>query len=131
LHIPHFILLLLLFLPFLLSSHLSFLFPLYFSLALRDLHSFPTRRSSDLFLDILSFSRKSLSTIVGVIMFFYVLLNLEKIVKPSRSEEHTSELQSRFDLVCRLLLEKKNKTILIMITIFKTSKADWQGQTSD
>src|SRR5699024_12586332 len=27
---------------------------------------------------------------------------------PSRSEEHTSELQSRFDLVCRLLLEKKN-----------------------
>src|SRR5699024_11401349 len=28
----------------------------------------------------------------------------------SRSEEHTSELQSRFDLVCRLLLEKKNKT---------------------
>src|SRR5699024_12093330 len=32
--------------------------------------------------------------------------------KPSpRSEEHTSELQSRFDLVCRLLLEKK-KTIV-------------------
>src|SRR5699024_12596003 len=27
--------------------------------------------------------------------------------EPSRSEEHTSELQSRFDLVCRLLLEKK------------------------
>src|SRR5207249_11197961 len=27
----------------------------------------------------------------------------------SRSEEHTSELQSRFDLVCRLLLEKKKK----------------------
>src|SRR5207249_11387269 len=27
-----------------------------------------------------------------------------------RSEEHTSELQSRFDLVCRLLLEKKQKT---------------------
>src|SRR6202046_5798428 len=26
-----------------------------------------------------------------------------------RSEEHTSELQSRFDLVCRLLLEKNNK----------------------
>src|SRR5207249_7650879 len=26
---------------------------------------------------------------------------------PKRSEEHTSELQSRFDLVCRLLLEKK------------------------
>src|SRR6266704_2544152 len=28
---------------------------------------------------------------------------------PIRSEEHTSELQSRFDLVCRLLLEKKKK----------------------
>src|SRR5690349_22772692 len=27
---------------------------------------------------------------------------------PPRSEEHTSELQSRRDLVCRLLLEKKN-----------------------
>src|SRR5207249_10032706 len=27
-------------------------------------------------------------------------------VQPLRSEEHTSELQSRFDLVCRLLLEK-------------------------
>src|SRR5207249_10791963 len=27
--------------------------------------------------------------------------------KRARSEEHTSELQSRFDLVCRLLLEKK------------------------
>src|SRR5699024_11907145 len=28
-----------------------------------------------------------------------------------RSEEHTSELQSRFDLVCRLLLEKKKMSI--------------------
>src|SRR5207249_10746167 len=28
---------------------------------------------------------------------------------PPRSEEHASELQSRFDLVCRLLLEKKKK----------------------
>src|SRR5438067_9236706 len=31
-----------------------------------------------------------------------------QIGTPERSEEHTSELQSRFDLVCRLLLEKKN-----------------------
>src|SRR5699024_11709103 len=30
-------------------------------------------------------------------------------VRQRRSEEHTSELQSRFDLVCRLLLENKNK----------------------
>src|SRR5438874_9524034 len=32
-----------------------------------------------------------------------------KNFKAGRSEEHTSELQSRRDLVCRLLLEKKNK----------------------
>src|SRR3712207_7005409 len=31
---------------------------------------------------------------------------------PGRSEEHTSELQSRQYLVCRLLLEKKKKTII-------------------
>src|SRR5699024_11483957 len=34
---------------------------------------------------------------------------LENVVVLGRSEEHTSELQSRFDLVCRLLLEKKKK----------------------
>src|SRR5260221_4837881 len=34
--------------------------------------------------------------------------NLEGIAEP-RSEEHTSELQSHSDLVCRLLLGKKNK----------------------
>src|SRR2546429_3273983 len=33
----------------------------------------------------------------------------EKWSEPQRSEEHTSELQSRLHLVCRLLLEKKNK----------------------
>src|SRR5207249_12314363 len=32
-----------------------------------------------------------------------------------RSEEHTSELQSRFDLVCRLLLEKKKKKTIVTI----------------
>src|SRR2546429_3309473 len=31
-----------------------------------------------------------------------------------RSEEHTSELQSRLHLVCRLLLEKKKKTMTIV-----------------
>src|SRR5437868_12683477 len=35
---------------------------------------------------------------------------------PARSEEHTSELQSRFDLVCRLLLEKKKRRIRARIT---------------
>src|SRR2546422_3198399 len=32
-----------------------------------------------------------------------------KVLDPERSEEHTSELQSRLHLVCRLLLEKKKK----------------------
>src|SRR5699024_12179037 len=38
------------------------------------------------------------------------LWNRECLVSyfPRRSEDHTSELQSRFDFVCRLLLEKKN-----------------------
>src|SRR5699024_11670139 len=33
----------------------------------------------------------------------------QKLQEWFRSEEHTSELQSRFDIVCRILLEKKNK----------------------
>src|SRR6267378_4770928 len=37
----------------------------------------------------------------------------------SRSEEHTSELQSRRDLVCRLLLEKKKKKHLYQQTRMK------------
>src|SRR2546427_11526129 len=46
---------------------------------------------------------------LGVVMFLFVI-GLE--MKPShlwRSEEHTSELQSQPNLVCRLLLEKKKK----------------------
>src|SRR3712207_6908476 len=39
---------------------------------------------------------------------------------PTRSEEHTSELQSRQYLVCRLLLEKK-KTYHILILLFSIS----------
>src|SRR5205809_5824491 len=39
--------------------------------------------------------------------------NLEDLpVERNRSEEHTSELQSRLQLVCRLLLEKKKKKCL-------------------
>src|SRR5699024_12571169 len=41
-----------------------------------------------------------------------------------RSEEHTSELQSRFDLVCRLLLEKKNKA-----NTRRTNPADTVGHS--
>src|SRR2546421_2181037 len=45
-------------------------------------------------------------------------LILEHDIKPEqRSEEHTSELQSRSDLVCRLLLEKKkNANLMIQAT---------------
>src|SRR6516165_11023213 len=34
-----------------------------------------------------------------------------RVGKPSRSEEHTSELQSQSNIVCRLLLEKKKKNL--------------------
>src|SRR5437773_7160915 len=64
-----------------------------------DLHSFPTRRSSDL----RSYARRS-SGEQGVAPV------LAGAHAGRRSEEHTSELQSHHDLVCRLLLEKK-KTI--------------------
>src|SRR5207249_9133607 len=104
----------------------------FFSLCsrhLRDLHSFPTRRSSDLTgaiaisrvfvspeapssgtssesllacLKIACAFRSSFSTISSD-------MTLTETCFRFRSEEHTSELQSRFDLVCRLLLEKKNK----------------------
>src|SRR5689334_24006151 len=36
----------------------------------------------------------------------------------ARSEEHTSELQSQFHLVCRLLLEKKNRKKIISLDSF-------------
>src|SRR5439155_19503679 len=68
----------------------------------QDLHSFPTRRSSDLIkvdnaIGCIPSTRRSkmrpAATAAAV---------------PIRSEEHTSELQSLGQLVCRLLLEKKN-----------------------
>src|SRR5207249_11463659 len=42
-------------------------------------------------------------------MEFGQFLHQGNLMDVARSEEHTSELQSRFDLVCRLLLEKKKK----------------------
>src|SRR5690606_41823667 len=71
----------------------------------RDLHSFPTRRSSDLaLLDALfqQFVR------AGLLQRKMHALRGERFAARDRSEEHTSELQSRENLVCRLLLEKKN-----------------------
>src|SRR5688572_32562567 len=84
----------------------------------RDLHSFPTRRSSDLAGSAENVSEASRPA--------ERLLRLDPGSRhplagsrlhrgrPSvqhqraRSEEHTSELQSQSNLVCRLLLEKKN-----------------------
>src|SRR5207247_11409749 len=42
-------------------------------------------------------------------LWFGVVWFIALLSRQSRSEEHTSELQSRVDLVCRLLLEKKNQ----------------------
>src|SRR5437868_15284269 len=92
------------------TSHSVYHISFYSSDHHRDLHSFPTRRSSDLD------SRKGHAAQEG-------LQDVQRLhhgaterpairmlpARRLRSEEHTSELQSRFDLVCRLLLEKKNK----------------------
>src|SRR2546421_7960417 len=43
------------------------------------------------------------------------VIEVVKGVGVDRSEEHTSELQSRSDLVCRLLLEKKKKTSIMLV----------------
>src|SRR2546429_6665172 len=45
-----------------------------------------------------------------------------------RSEEHTSELQSRLHLVCRLLLEKKKISIVFTVTAYS---ALWQAVQDD
>src|SRR5438067_1750112 len=50
-----------------------------------------------------------------------VLLNLHNA--GFRSEEHTSELQSRFELVCRLLLEKKKSTLAYAVLFLLLSAA--------
>src|SRR5260370_5291259 len=41
----------------------------------------------------------------------YVILKEKEKAREVRSEEHTSELQSHLNLVCRLLLEKKKNTL--------------------
>src|SRR5207249_12276022 len=94
------------------TAHVSSsFFSFYCSSDHRDLHSFPTRRSSDLWLT-------ELSRILPELRERYPDLPVPagevseargRLFEGVRSEEHTSELQSRFDLVCRLLLEKKKK----------------------
>src|SRR2546422_6515353 len=48
--------------------------------------------------------------LVGLAGIFYLFLKDPRLDRFARSEEHTSELQSRLHLVCRLLLEKKKQT---------------------
>src|SRR5690348_18221348 len=86
---------------------ISFFFSL--SGALRDLHSFPTRRSSDLvdFGAEVGSDRASGRAAHHCIVAFQPNGSAARPLARSRSEEHTSELQSPVHLVCRLLLEKK------------------------
>src|SRR5699024_12592449 len=88
-----------------------------------DLPSFPTRRSSDLLFckNCRSLDKNkntpnrppmTMATVVEIPSIIKVstnacIISLRSASSLSRSEEHTSELQSRFDLVCRLLLETK------------------------
>src|SRR5687768_17920864 len=75
----------------------------------QDLHSFPTRRSSDLA------QRVALGAVRGDEQLRVAphddgdLAEGRRRGDGTRSEEHTSELQSRLHLVCRLLLEKKKR----------------------
>src|SRR5207302_8798928 len=86
----------------------------------RDLHSFPTRRSSDLTKIIFAGCCTWKIIVRGICSCAALRRTGWPEMKPvissqpvrrsaARSEEHTSELQSRENLVCRLLLEKKKK----------------------
>src|SRR5947209_17194844 len=92
-----------------LSSVYSLLFFFYSSGDHRDLHSFPTRRSSDLQLQGQRRHHRRLCCASAGARHPRKLGALGLSRCGRRSEEHTSELQSRQYLVCRLLLEKKKK----------------------
>src|SRR2546430_10324772 len=49
--------------------------------------------------------------------------NQDPEVLPRRSEEHTSELQSQSNLVCRLLLEKKKMKLIILYVTLRTYRS--------
>src|SRR5438132_10834808 len=94
---------------------------LYYSVVRADLDSFPTRRPSDLWkLGDRFFARVDQIGIDFVVARIrsdaeHAVLGMQGDVDTwrnvIRSEEHTSELQSHSDLVCRLLLEKKNRLV--------------------
>src|SRR5438094_7392050 len=83
------------------------------SCALPDLHSFPTRRSSDLARGPDTTRRDRARAVrhpapAEIARGGRYRLLVDHDLRP-RSEEHTSELQSPYDLVYRLLLEKEKK----------------------
>src|SRR5690625_6878110 len=87
---------------------------------LQSLFSFPTRRSSDLSVDkFLRIFRRFDHFIFGDVLRVMAVAEQGgqlgyRHYAEYRSEEHTSELQSRGQLVCRLLLEKKKIMLLIL-----------------
>src|SRR5690606_41213798 len=89
----------------------------YYSAAPRALHSFPTRRSSDLIdageiaeiFDVMVALDAAAGRAAAARATADEIARLDAMHDELRSEEHTSELQSRENLVCRLLLEKKTK----------------------
>src|SRR5438105_9804581 len=86
-------------------------------------NSFPTRRSSDLTIRISQAARHGIidrSEIVFDVAMAPIGIDsqsefLAAAGGTARSEEHTSELQSRVELVCRLLLEKRKKTMKVTL----------------
>src|SRR5690606_41529042 len=91
----------------------------------RDLHSFPTRRSSDLDpprkLRLGTDHPEPQQRTDQCHDRRYA--HLRRLYRRCRSEEHTSELQSRENLVCRLLLEKKK----VCASVIYAGDATMQG----
>src|SRR5437016_10617028 len=58
-------------------------------------------------------------------LFPWLSANVEGIWDQARSEEHTSELQSLTNLVCRLLLEKKKRKNLRALKLVGFSHSTW------
>src|SRR5690349_23635479 len=87
--------------------------------SIEALLSFPTRRSSDLQNYLGLIKKLAMFQANGVHVYQVAgcedVANLVGDLYNHRSEEHTSELQSRRDVVCRLLLEKKNRLDDVLI----------------
>src|SRR5204862_5363754 len=80
----------------------------------QDPHSFPTRRSSDLSITLEQFYR-AINRVERSLIRVGADEATDNLHVMLRSEEHTSELQSRRESVCRLLLEKKTGAIRVEV----------------